>query len=100
MPLVPPLFPFPEKPLMRKGCYGHERPQSHCSWRCCGDCSGLLQLAPYQPYFLAATVTCLGDGYWMVYRSNRFVMFGLVQATLLVTGALVFDLLAPLILKS
>jgi mercuric ion transport protein len=76
----------------------------------------LTQLAPYQPYFMAATVACLGYGYWLVYRSrqiacadsqvcvrplpNRLVMSGLILATVLVTGALAFDLLAPLFLKS
>src|SRR5712692_1920991 len=29
------------------------------------------QLAPYQPYFLAATIACLGYGYWLVYRSSK-----------------------------
>lgn len=76
----------------------------------------LTALAPYQPYFIAATLACLGYGYWLVYRSkriacaegqacarpvpNRLVMSGLVLATVLVAGALAFDLLAPLILKS
>jgi mercuric ion transport protein len=76
----------------------------------------LTALAPYQPYFIAATLACLGYGYWLVYRRkmvtcadeaacsrplpNRFVMFGLILATVLVAGALAFDLLAPLILKS
>src|SRR5947209_4481700 len=52
------------------------------------------QLAPYQPYFLAATLAFLGYGYWLVYRSsqaacaegeacakplpNRFVKIGLI----------------------
>ena len=76
----------------------------------------LTALAPYQPYFIAATLACLGYGYWLVYRPgkvecaegtacarplpNRFVMFGLIMATVLVAGAIAFDLLAPLILKS
>ena len=76
----------------------------------------LTALAPYQPYFIAATLACLGYGYWLVYRPrkvacaegaacarplpNRFVMFGLILATVLVAGALAFDLVAPLILKS
>ncbi len=74
----------------------------------------LTALAPYQPYFIAATLACLGYGYWLVYRQkiacaegacarplpNRFVMLGLILATVLVAGALGFDLLAPLILKS
>jgi mercuric ion transport protein len=76
----------------------------------------LTALAPYQPYFIAATLACLGYGYWLVYRPrkvtcaegaacarplpNRFVMLGLILATVLVAAALGFDLLAPLILKS
>ncbi|MGH6848813.1 MAG: mercuric transporter MerT family protein, partial [Methylocella sp.] len=76
----------------------------------------LTALAPYQPYFIAATLACLGSGYWLVYRRqniackegaacarplpNRFVMFGLILATFLVASAIAFDLLAPLILKS
>jgi mercuric ion transport protein len=72
----------------------------------------LTQLAPYQPYFIAATAACLGGGYWLRYRSrkmacaegevctrplpNRLVRFGLILATVLVIGALVFDFLAPL----
>ena len=76
----------------------------------------LTALAPYQPYFIAATLVCLGYGYWLVYRPrkvacaegaacakplpNRLVMFGLILATVLVAGALAVDLLAPLILKS
>lgn len=75
----------------------------------------LTRLAPYQPYFLAATVACLGYGYWLVYRPanrtcangeacarplpNRIVKTGLVLATILVLGALAFGLLAPLILQ-
>jgi mercuric ion transport protein len=75
----------------------------------------LTRLAPYQPYFLAATAACLGYGYWLVYRSgkracadgemcarplpNRVVKTGLVLATILVLGALAFDFLAPLILQ-
>jgi mercuric ion transport protein len=74
------------------------------------------QLAPYQPYFIAATICFLGYGYWLVYRSsklacvdgeacarplpNRFVKTGLILATILVVAALAFDFLAPLILDS
>jgi mercuric ion transport protein len=74
----------------------------------------LTRLAPYQPYFIAATVACLGAGYWLVHRSrkiacadgkacarpllNRTVKTGLVLATLLVVGALALDFLAPLFL--
>lgn len=72
----------------------------------------LTRLAPYQPYFLAATVACLGYGYWLLYRSrktacaddaicarplsDRIVTIGLVIATLLVVAALAVDFLAPL----
>ena len=74
--------------------------------------ANLTQLAPYLPYFIAATVACLGGGYWLVYRSgkracadgdacarplsNRIVKTGLVFATILVIGALGLDFLAPL----
>jgi mercuric ion transport protein len=68
------------------------------------------QLAPYQPYFIAATLCFLGYGYWLVYRCsklacgdacarplpNRLVKTGLVLATILVAAALGFDFLAPL----
>jgi len=74
------------------------------------------QLAPYQPYIIAATLAFLGYGYWLVYRSstaacaegeacakplpNRLVKIGLIVATALVVAALIFDLLAPLLLTS
>jgi len=74
------------------------------------------QLAPYQPYFIAATICFLGYGYWLVYRSsklgcadrevcarplpNRLVKTGLILATILVLAALGFDFLAPLFLDS
>ena len=74
------------------------------------------QLAPYQPYFIAATIGFLGYGYWLVYWSskiactdgeacgrplpNRFVKSGLILATILVVAALGFDFLAPLFLNS
>lgn len=76
----------------------------------------LTQLAPYQPFFIAATIACLGYGYWLVYRSskvacaggeacarplsNRFVPLGLIVATVLVIAAIGFDFLAPLLLGS
>jgi len=76
--------------------------------------SHLTRLAPYQPYFIAATAGCLGCGYWLRYRarkracaeaeacarplSNRGVTIGLIFATVLVVGALALDLLAPLLL--
>jgi mercuric ion transport protein len=74
------------------------------------------QLAPYQPYFIAATLLCLGAGYWLVRRAskracadgeacarplpNRLIKAALVAATVLVMAALGFDLLASLLLNS
>jgi mercuric ion transport protein len=74
------------------------------------------RLAPYQPFFIAATVACLGYGYWLVYRSskvlcakgeacarplsNRLVRLGLIVATILVVAAIGFNFLAPLLLNS
>jgi mercuric ion transport protein len=74
------------------------------------------RLAPYQPWFIAATMVFLGYGYWLVYRSskvtcadgevcarplpNRIVKAGLILATILVGAALGFDLIAPLFLNS
>jgi mercuric ion transport protein len=74
----------------------------------------LTRLAPYQPYFIAATAACLGGGYWLRYRSrkttcadaevcarplpNRIVTMSLILSTVLVIGALALDFLAPLFL--
>lgn len=74
------------------------------------------RLAPYQPYFIAATLGFLGYGYWLVYRSstracadgdacahplpNRVVKTSLILATILVVAALGFDFIAPLFLNS
>jgi mercuric ion transport protein len=74
------------------------------------------RLAPYQPYFIAATLVFLGTGYWLVRRvskrvcadgadcarplPNRLVKATLVVATALVLAALAFDFLAPLLLNS
>ena len=76
--------------------------------------TNLTQLAPYQPFFIAATAACLGAGYWLVYRARRvacaegevcarplpkrFVKVGLVLASILAGGALAFDFLATLLL--
>jgi mercuric ion transport protein len=75
----------------------------------------LTALAPYQPYFIAATLACLAYGYWLVYRRNtitcaedacarplpnHIVKAGLILATILVAGAIAFDLFAPLLLNS
>jgi mercuric ion transport protein len=74
------------------------------------------KLAPYQPWFIAATIGFLGCGYWLLYRSsrlactaddgcarplpNRLVKGSLVLATILVAGAIGFNFLAPLFLLS
>src|SRR6266700_2146241 len=74
------------------------------------------RLAAYQPYFLAATLACLGYGYWLVFRSsklacadgeacarplpNRIVKASLIVATMLVIAALGLDFIAPLFLDS
>ena len=34
------------------------------------------QLAPYQPYFLAATIAFLGTGYWLVHRASKRACVG------------------------
>jgi mercuric ion transport protein len=76
--------------------------------------ANLTELAPYQPYFIDATFACLAGGYGLLYRSrrractdgqvcarplsNRIVTNGLILATILVIGALAFDVLAPLFL--
>jgi len=72
-----------------------------------------VQLAPLQPYFIAATVACLGCGYWLVVRSKRTAWAGgqackrsaadrLVNSALVVSTALVvlaigFNFLMPLL---
>lgn len=74
------------------------------------------RLAPYQPFFLAATLVFLATGYWLVHRAskracaegeacarplpNRLVKTALVVATVLVVAALGFDMLASLLLNS
>jgi mercuric ion transport protein len=74
------------------------------------------RLAPYQPWFIAASLAFLGYGYWLVYRStkaacadgdacarplpNRLVKIGLLVATILVVTALAFDFIAPLLLDT
>lgn len=74
------------------------------------------QLAPYQPYFIIATIGFLGAGYWLVFRSSKLVCAdgegcarplpnwlvntGLTLATILVVVALGFNFLAPLLLSS
>jgi mercuric ion transport protein len=78
--------------------------------------ANFTQLAPYQPYFIAATIACLGYGYWLIYRAskvacvdgeacarpmpNRLVKLGFILATVLVVAAIGFGFLAPLFLSS
>ena len=73
------------------------------------------QLAPYQPYFIAATLAFIGTGYWLVYRSskvacapgevcarplpNRLVKLALIAATVVVIAAWAFDYVAPYLLS-
>ena len=73
----------------------------------------LTALAPYQPYFIVATLACLGYGYWLVYRRktiactegaacarplpSHIVKAGLVLATILVVGAIGLDLIGPIL---
>ncbi|MCI0468375.1 MAG: mercury transporter MerT [Beijerinckiaceae bacterium] len=75
----------------------------------------LTALAPYQPYFIAATLACLGYGYWLVYRRktavcaegaecartlpNHAVKASLVLATVLVAGAIGLNLIGPYLLS-
>jgi mercuric ion transport protein len=69
------------------------------------------QLAPYQPYFIAATLAFIGAGYWLVYRTSklvcadgeacarplpsRLVKITLIAATVIVILAWGFDYVAP-----
>jgi mercuric ion transport protein len=73
------------------------------------------QLAPYQPYFIAATLALIGTGYWLVYSSskvacaagdacarpipNRLVKIALIAATVIVIAAWTFDYVAPYVLS-
>jgi mercuric ion transport protein len=74
----------------------------------------LIALAPYKPYFAAATLGLLGYGYHLVYLKpnqvcadvsctrplpNRLVKLSLWLATVLVVAALAFDYVAPLLLS-
>lgn len=71
----------------------------------------LVRQAPFQPYFIAAAVACLGAGYWLVYRSHvacairggcgapvgdRVIKSVLGSATGLVVLAIGFNVIAPL----
>jgi mercuric ion transport protein len=71
----------------------------------------LVRLAPYQPYFIAVAVACLGYGYWLMYRSSKqkcstscstrpaskFVNPALIVATILVVAAIAFNFLASML---
>lgn len=73
------------------------------------------QLAPFQPYFIAATLAFIGTGYWLVYRSSklacaegeicarplphRLVKIALIAATIIVMAAWSFDYVAPYVLS-
>ena len=73
----------------------------------------LARLALYEPYVIAATVACLGCGYWLVYRSSkvactegkdctkplpaRLMKIALVVATALVVVALLVDYIVPIL---
>src|SRR5258708_16625841 len=73
-------------------------------------------LAPYQPWFIAATLAFLGYVYWLVHRSSRracadgeacarllpsrVVKTSLILATILVAAALGLDFIAPLFLNA
>jgi len=75
----------------------------------------LTQLAPTQPYFIAATLAFIGTGYWLVYRSskiacadgeacarpmpNRLLKITLLAATIIVIAAWSFDYIAPFVLS-
>jgi mercuric ion transport protein len=75
----------------------------------------LTALAPYQPYFVAFTVVCLGGGFYFVYRkpkleacgpdgtcgtpsSNRVAKTALWMASILVVAAVAFNYVAPVLL--
>jgi mercuric ion transport protein len=75
----------------------------------------VTQLAPYQPYFIAATLAFIGSGYWLAHRSskvacangeacarplsNRLVKIALIAASVIVIAAWAFDYLAPFVLS-
>ena len=75
----------------------------------------LTALSPYQPFFIALTVLCLGYGYWLVYRKpkqacedgmacsrplpDRLVKTMLYLATALVLIAFLWPYIVPLILE-
>lgn len=77
----------------------------------------LTALAPYQPYSVAFTAACLGGGFYFVYRkpreaicgpdetcgtpsSNRVAKTALWMATVLVSAAVAFNYVAPVLLDT
>jgi mercuric ion transport protein len=74
------------------------------------------RLAPYQPYFIAASLVCIGAGYWLARRTKnrsctddkacarplpkRITTAALLFATIIVLAALAVDFLAPVLLNS
>ena len=74
----------------------------------------LRAMAPYQPYFIAATLACLAYGFYLVYWKpkrvcaegaacarplpNRLVRGGLWLATLIVLAAITFGVWFPYLL--
>jgi mercuric ion transport protein len=77
--------------------------------------SYFTQLAPFQPFFLAAAFVSLGAGTWLVRRTStkvcaegsacaqrlphRLITAALITAALLVVAAIGFDFLGPLLLS-
>jgi len=78
--------------------------------------SNLTALAPYQPYFVVVTLTCLVSGFVMVYgkpkaaclpgsscakpASDRSVKLSLWTATVIIVAALAFPYVAPLFIET
>jgi mercuric ion transport protein len=76
----------------------------------------LTRLAPYQPWFIAAALACVGTGFWLVGRStrqacaegescgrslpSRIVKGGLVLTVVLIVAALGFDFIVPYFLNA
>jgi len=77
--------------------------------------SNFTQLAPFQPFFLAAAFVSLGAGTWLVRRTSTkvcaegnacarrlprwLITAALITAALLIVAAIGFDFLGPLLLS-
>lgn len=74
----------------------------------------LTALAPYQPYFIVATLGMLGYGYWLVYRKpeacaddaacaqplpNKVIKMALWGATGLVVLSILWPLVVPMLFE-